>query len=43
MKVVVERSGLFAKLGPDRLFTSLDVAVGKYATLAAPPAVAPAG
>ncbi|HET7528510.1 MAG TPA: SulP family inorganic anion transporter [Burkholderiaceae bacterium] len=38
MKAVVEKSGLFAKLGPDRLFVSLDMAVRRYATLDAPPA-----
>ncbi|HEU5297327.1 MAG TPA: SulP family inorganic anion transporter [Burkholderiaceae bacterium] len=37
MKAVVEKAGLFAKLGPDRLFASLDMAVRKYATLDAPP------
>jgi high affinity sulfate transporter 1 len=41
MKAVVEKSGLFAKLGPDRLFTSLDTAVRKYATLEASAAGVP--
>ena len=43
MMAVVEKSGLFAKLGPDRLFSSLDMAVRKYAALEASSPGGPAG
>jgi SulP family sulfate permease len=36
MKAVVEKSGLFAMLGRERLFLSLDTAVQKYESSAAP-------
>jgi hypothetical protein len=43
MKAVVEKSGLFAMLGRERLFLSLDSAVQQYESQAAQSASAPSG